>query len=356
MLSVDLVAHLRVRITRKFAVVACFAPRLLVVAAALVRAVYLYQVTPHGNPEYDLWISTIFTQAHVCASICTACIPYMVPFFKSLQGSIWRSYSTRSWTARSRSCHVPGTPPNVLRKREANIRFESPKSFNSLIKEPERVSIVSPRIPSPTPISPFMPPPISTLRLPITSPNASEVRTARGLSVSGTLYDSESDQLFEMVSLQTAMCCVPSPIEPPARARLSSSVTVGSSETSENLALLGSPDPSSSSSCYSSRATTPTRAEHQPRFSLFPQDAQQYAPLLPVMRRTSFSSARDTQIQDSTSFDGATRLLARQTLPDPAMLHNFDNIAHPTRSISSKSHPKFSTTPRLHAALPSALP
>ncbi|KAF1359303.1 hypothetical protein EJ07DRAFT_156206 [Lizonia empirigonia] len=331
MLSVDLVAHLRVRITRKFAVVACFAPRLLVVAAALVRAVYLYQVTPHGNPEYDLWISTICTQAHVCASICTACIPYMVPFFKSLQASIWRSYSTRSWTARSRSAHLSGTPPNVLRKREANIRFESPKSFTSLIKEPERVSIVSPRIPSPTPISPFMPPPISTLRLPTVSLNASGVRTARGLSVSGTLYDSESGQLFEMVSLQTAMSYVPSPIEPPAKARLSSSVA-------------------------SSRAATPTRAEHQPRFSLFPQDAQQYAPLLPLMRRISSSSARDTRFQDSTSSDGAPRLLARQTLPDPAILHTFDNIAQPTRSISLKSHPKFSTTPRLHAAPPSALP
>ncbi|KAF9697772.1 hypothetical protein EKO04_004375 [Ascochyta lentis] len=64
MLSVDLVAHLRVRMSRKFAVVACFVPRLLVVATALVRAVYLYQVTPHGNPEYELWISTICTQAH----------------------------------------------------------------------------------------------------------------------------------------------------------------------------------------------------------------------------------------------------------------------------------------------------
>ncbi|KAF3037065.1 hypothetical protein E8E12_002586 [Didymella heteroderae] len=62
MLSVDLVAHLRVRTSRKVAVVACFAPRLLVVAAALVRAIYLYQVTPHGNPEYDLWLSTICTQ------------------------------------------------------------------------------------------------------------------------------------------------------------------------------------------------------------------------------------------------------------------------------------------------------
>src|SRR5690242_10465927 len=119
MLSVDLVAHLRVRTSRKVAVVACFAPRLLVAAAALIRAIFLYQVTPHGNPEFDLWVSTVCTQVHVCASICTACVPYMVPFFKSLQSNIWRSYSRGSWAARPRYSQPLGRSPNRLRKREA---------------------------------------------------------------------------------------------------------------------------------------------------------------------------------------------------------------------------------------------
>jgi hypothetical protein len=356
MLSVDLVAHLRVRTSRKVAVVACFAPRLLVIAAALVRAVYLYQVTPHGNPEYDLWISTICTQVHVCASICTACIPYMVPFFKGLQGNIWRSYSRSSWAARSRFSQPHGQSSNRLRKREANIRFESPRSFTSLIKEPERVSIISPRIPSPGPISPFLPPPISTLQIPPVTTHVPESREARTMSVAGTIYDSDSDELFDMVSLQTAMCFAPSPIEPPAQARLSSAATMDVPEPFEYLALLGSPDPSSSSSCYSSRASTPTRSEPNARFSLFPQGTLSRMPLQASSQRASLSARRLDPNAHMTTEEGVTRIASRQTLPSPAISHDFDDFAHPARSASSRSHPKFSTTPRLHAPPPTMVP
>ena len=339
--------------SRKLAVVACFAPRLLVVAAALVRAVYLYQVTPHGNPEYDLWVATICTQVHVCASICTACIPYMVPFFKSLQGNIWRSYSTRSWTARSRFSHPSGQSPNRLRKREANIRFESPKSFTSLVKEPERVSIVSPRIPSP--FSPFIRPPIANLQLRLDASGLAESRSQR-LSVSGTLDDSESDEVVDMISLHNAMCYAPSPIEPPAQARLSSAAIMDVSEPFEYPALLGSPGPSNSSSCYSSRASTPTRSETNPRFSLFPQETPHYMPLLPATERIVSSVANCNQDQLTTGNEDAIRTLARRTLPNPTVLNEFDDFAHPARSASSRSHPKFSTTPRLHAPPRTILP
>jgi hypothetical protein len=356
MLSVDLVAHLRVRTSRKVAVVACFAPRLIVVAAALVRAVYLYQVTPHGNPEFDLWISTVCTQVHVCASICTACIPYMVPFFKSLQSNIWRSHSRTSWAARSRSSQPLGQSPNRLRKREATIRFESPKSSASLIKEPARVSIISPRIPSPGPISPFLPPPISTFQMPSVTTEVLELRGARTMSVAGTIYDSGSDETLDMVSLQTAMCFAPSPIEPPAQARLSSAATMNAPEPFEYLALLGSLDPSSSSSCYSSRASSPTRSVTNPRFSLFPRGTSPYTPLQSASQRASLSVTHHTQEDWMMTGDDVTRVTSRQTLPNPATSHRFDVFAHPVRSASSRSHPKFSTTPRLHAPPSTIIP
>jgi len=356
MLSVDLVAHLRVRTSRKVAVVACFAPRLLVVAAALVRAVFLYQVTPHGNPEYDLWSSTICTQVHVCASVCTACIPYMVPFFKSLQSNIWRSYSRTSWTARSRSSQPLGQSPNRLRKREANVRFESPKLFTSLIKKPERVSIISPRIPSPGPISPFLPPPVSTLHMPSVTTEVPEPREARTMSVVGTIYDHDCDEVFDMVSLQTAMCFAPSPIEPPAQARLSSAATMDAPEPFKYLALLGSPDPSISSSCYSSCASSPRRSEMNPRFSLFPQSIPSYTRLQSTSQRSSLSVPHPALNDRAASGDDVTRVTSRQTLPKPAISHSFDDFAHPARSSSSRSHPKFSTTPRLHAPPPTIIP
>ncbi|KAJ8113088.1 hypothetical protein OPT61_g4697 [Boeremia exigua] len=337
MLSIDLVAHLRVRMSRKLAVVACFAPRLLVASAALVRAVYMYQVTPHDDPEYDLWITTICTQVH------------------SLQSNMWRSYSTRSWAARSRASRTTGQVPNRLRKREANIRFESPKSFSSLIREPERVSIVSPRIPSPTPISPFMPPPIAALQLSPNPSNAIEPSQFRGTSTAETLYDSDSDEVFDIVSLHSAMCLAPSPIEPPTQARLSSTAIVDISSPLGYLALLGSPDPSSSSSCYSSRASTPTRTDSNPRFSLFPQDVRQHVRMSALQQMLASTPAQTASQTHPTAHDEA-RLLARQTLPNPAISHDFDDFAHPARSPSSRSHPKFSTTPRLNSSPPTTIP
>lgn len=335
--------------SRKIAVVACFAPRLLVASAAVVRAIYLYQVSPHDNPEFDLWITTICTQVQVSTSICTACIPYMVPFFKSLQGNIWRSYSTRSWSIKPRVRGEPGQPPNRLRKREATIRFESPKSVNSLIREPERVSIVSPRIPSPTPISPFMPPPMAALRLPESPVTAIETSRIRISSVRGSMCECEPGDGIDIIGLQSAMCFSPPPIEPPAHARLSSVATIDVSDSFQYLPLLGSPNPSSSSSCYSSRVSTPTRLESTPRFSLFPQNTQQYVPLQVASQQEISSAQSHDRTQQSTSYDDEARLLARQTLPNLRISHDFDDFAHPARSASSRSHPKFSTTPRLHA-------
>lgn len=355
MLSVDLVAHLRVRVSRKLTVVACFAPRLLVVSAAVVRMTYLYRVSPHENPEYRLWTTTICTQVHVSISICTACIPYMVPFFKSLQGNIWRSYSARNWTTKPMIHRAPGQSPNRLRKREANIRFESPKPFSGLIREPERVSIVSPRIPSPTPISPFMPPPIAALQLPVHPPAPEETRDIL-ISVSDTMYDSDSDELFDMVSLQSAMCFSPSPIEQPSQARLSSVAVLDMSEPFAYSALLDSPDPSSSSSCYSSRVSTPTKSVSTPRFSLFPQATRQYLPPQHALQQGIASIQGFDRMPLSTAHDDEIRLLARQTMPNPPLSHEFDDFAHPARSASSRSHPKFSTTPRLHAPPSIAMP
>jgi hypothetical protein len=155
--------------------------------------------------------------------------------------------------------------------------------------------------------------------------------------------------VFDMVSLQTAMCFAPSPIEPPAQARLLSAAVVNV-EAFEYPTLLGSSNPSSSSSCYSSCASTPTRAGSNPQFSLFPQDTQQYTLMQPTPQRTLSSSIHQAQTQHSSANDEAARLLVRQTLPNPATWYDYEDSAHPARSTSSRSHPKFSTTPRLHAS------
>ena len=351
-LSVDLVAHLRVHVSRKLTVVACFAPRLLVVTAALVRIVYLYQVTPHGNPEYDLWMSTVCTQAHVCASICTACIPHMVPFFRGLQGGIWRSYSTQSWITRSKSTHLSELPPNHVRRREPNSQLDFPKSTTSLIKESERVSVISPRIPSPIPVSPFMPPSILTLKAPTISANLVGSKETRGFSVSGTLYDSESNEIFDIVSLQTATFCTPSPIEAPVQARLSKAAFIDIPETFEHLAVLDGPDLSNRSSNFSDTFSVPTTMEPRPRYSSLPRDVQQYTLSPSMSQKSSSHSEQDIQMQCSTAPYEQAGLLALQALPNIANPYASDVSAHPARSASSRCHPKFSISPRLDVSYP----
>jgi hypothetical protein len=128
-----------------------------------------------------------------------------------------------------------------------------------------------------------------------------------------------------------------------------------SSEPLDYLALLGSPDTSGSSSHYSSIASTPTRSEATTRFSLFPRQSLYYMPLHSTARLSASSVVSVSSPQVSRTVDEVNRNLARRTLPAQVMSYDFDDFAHPARSASSRSHPKFSTTPRLHASPPTAM-
>jgi hypothetical protein len=317
-LSIDLVAHLKVRLSRKIAVVACFVPRLLVIFAAIVRAFYFYQISPHDNPVYDLWISTVCTQVHVCASICTACIPYMVPFFKSLQGNIWRSYSTKSWNRVARSSKLPRHASNRLQKREA-MSYDFPQVPDQRI---DRVSKVPPYIPSPEPLSPFMPPPSVTYLHPnkvassiSIAPNRSSYEASiRGTSMSGTLYDSDSEDSFDTRDSRSSL-------------NLSDSRLFGDSP------LLGH---------SMSKQPTKPLAAYSPLLSSASSFDSGSAPLLRQQNH------RETCIGISNAQINATRSTNRQTMPN-APSHALEGSACPTRSAST-THPKFSTTPRLYSS------
>jgi hypothetical protein len=155
MLSINLVAYLRVRFSRKVAVVACFAPRALVITASLVRLIWLYPITPHSDPEFRLWLPAILSQVHVCLSICTACIPYMIPFFKSLEGGLRRARSSKSTEFRLDE-RMSRTPSSLWFRRQKRTKvFNSWDSTAVASLQYERVPQASPQIPTPQPISPL---------------------------------------------------------------------------------------------------------------------------------------------------------------------------------------------------------
>lgn len=85
LMSILIIYDLHVAFSRKVAVFGCFAPRILVVTAAVCRLVFLIPLSLHDDPTFKLWIPTICTQVQVCLSITTACIPYMKPFFEGVE-------------------------------------------------------------------------------------------------------------------------------------------------------------------------------------------------------------------------------------------------------------------------------
>lgn len=160
MLSINLVAYVKVKLSRKIIAVACFAPRLLVIGAALARLVYLFPVTPRDNPAFNLWVPTICTQVQVCLSISTACIPYMKLFFEGEEARADRLDELRRKGLTSHDFNIlPESGYTSLKTHKKGKEGYSIDSTvaNSLLKY-ERTPDVSPRIPTPTPMSPLITP------------------------------------------------------------------------------------------------------------------------------------------------------------------------------------------------------
>jgi hypothetical protein len=264
MLSVNLVAYLDVRAVRKLAIVACFAPRAFVLVASLLRLIWLYPITPHGDPEYDLWVPLIITQVHVSISICTACIPYLAPIFKALESSLRKNspYNCR----RFRMAERRDQDLSSLWYRR-HKKAETCKSWDSTAVasvQYVRVPQISPYIPTPRPMSPLTP-----LRF-YTPPNSAASRS-RYSSPDG-LCISIPDRRTDIPGPQTAssFALSPSCASPFPLLSVSTLVSTHNAPTPPQKA-----HPPSPASGYSSRSPSPVRQVRQARFSLFPHQAVQ---------------------------------------------------------------------------------
>ncbi|KAF2657745.1 hypothetical protein K491DRAFT_714208 [Lophiostoma macrostomum CBS 122681] len=153
MLSVNLVAYIKIRLSQKLVVVACFAPRILVVAAALARLIYLYPITPHDDPQFNLWIPVICTQIQVCLAVSTACIPYMMQLFGG-DGSVWKVKNFRRRT----TYNVSRSGSALLTTHRRGKEQLSTDSTAAVSVTNGRAPDISPRIPTPAPLSPLTPP------------------------------------------------------------------------------------------------------------------------------------------------------------------------------------------------------
>ncbi|CAI6331694.1 unnamed protein product [Periconia digitata] len=200
MLSVNLVYYLKVKSSRKVAVVACFAPRILVIGASLTRLVYLYPITPHTNPSFNLWLPVICTQVQVSLSIVTACIPYMRPFFYSSDAQVPGDVGSRRHMMAADASYTHFSSNDYARghKRGQGLSHDStPNSW-----ECGRTPDVSPRIPSPAPLSPLLPPRVTTPASTVASNSRSP--SERGLRLQIPTTNNATLHRTTFISPQTA--------------------------------------------------------------------------------------------------------------------------------------------------------
>ncbi|KAF2192970.1 hypothetical protein K469DRAFT_652714 [Zopfia rhizophila CBS 207.26] len=178
MLSVNLVAYLQVKLSRKVTVVACFAPRVLVIGASLARLIYLFPINSHDDPEFNLWVPVVCTQVQVCLSISTACIPYMKPFFEGVEAGVWRAGDLRRKGMTVDALYAYGS--KSARYQKGHAKGKEPYSMDSVGTTPRfgRTPDVSPQIPSPE-----LPSPLTAPRL--TPPPNSRASSSRSPSERG---------------------------------------------------------------------------------------------------------------------------------------------------------------------------
>jgi hypothetical protein len=208
MLSINHVAYLNTTLSRKAVVVVCFAPRLLVVSASLARLIFLYPITPHSNPAFNLWVPVICTQLHVCLSISTACIPYMRTFLDRDEASAWISGNRRMHGMTTNNTYAFGPGYRHLRGHKRGKEAYSMDSTVAMSLTHDQIPDVSPRIPTPAPLSPLIPPGFAT---PASSKASSRSPSRRGLTLHIPPVQAAIPPSADITSPQTASSYALSP-------------------------------------------------------------------------------------------------------------------------------------------------
>ncbi|KAH3913856.1 hypothetical protein HBI56_056970 [Parastagonospora nodorum] len=268
MLSVSLVMNKRLSNSFKMAVVACFSPRALVAAASLIRLIWLDSLTSHGHlnsrPNNGLWMPAILSQIHVCLSVCTACIPYMV-FIRRLDDS------PTTTEFRAKETHSPKPSPLWSRRQRKSKILKSWNSNAVASLRYERVPHRSPQIPTPSPLSPLTSPRFG-LR-PSTARSGSTNR--HGLSINIPERSKSLPRSSDVASPHTASSFALSPSCTPL---LSMHSLVSAQNQPTPPPKTHSPRPLTASSCYSSRSLSPPSSARPARLlSLFPQSTMSEA-------------------------------------------------------------------------------
>ncbi|KAL8947503.1 MAG: hypothetical protein Q9222_006222 [Ikaeria aurantiellina] len=109
-----IVRRVQMDMHRKIVIACCFGSRLTVVVAVIAQLVYFHSATKSDDQTFNLWPVTICTQLVQSLSIISACVPYLKPFFDSLETGVTRN-SRRSGHRQDHISRRPSTrrPPTA---------------------------------------------------------------------------------------------------------------------------------------------------------------------------------------------------------------------------------------------------
>ncbi|KAI1335036.1 hypothetical protein F5Y15DRAFT_259938 [Xylariaceae sp. FL0016] len=85
-----IIGKLQMSAPRKSVILLALSSRLLVVAAIVAQLLAFRDIIGSSDVTMDLWLPVALSQATLCASVVTACVPHLKPFMESLESGIVR--------------------------------------------------------------------------------------------------------------------------------------------------------------------------------------------------------------------------------------------------------------------------
>ncbi|KAI1311112.1 hypothetical protein F5Y03DRAFT_343504 [Xylaria venustula] len=85
-----IIGTLRMSLLRRSFILLIFSSRLIIVGIALAQLAVFLDAYPSLDLTKNLWLPTVLNQATLCASVVTACGPYLRPFMESLETGVAR--------------------------------------------------------------------------------------------------------------------------------------------------------------------------------------------------------------------------------------------------------------------------
>ncbi|GAP90613.1 hypothetical protein SAMD00023353_4800750 [Rosellinia necatrix] len=126
LVSILIVWNLRLAVPHKLVVIGCFAPRLLVTVAAIVRLAFLVPIRPDDFWAWKSWAPVVITELQLCLSIVTACIPSIKPLFEAIEAGVWHADDLRRRGLSLEDLHSRGylklsKSPMMLHEKDSGV-------------------------------------------------------------------------------------------------------------------------------------------------------------------------------------------------------------------------------------------